>query len=108
MRLHRLVAIHFIPNQLNKPYVNHKNGIKDDNRSENLEWVTNDENMRHAVETGLINNKGENAHLSKLKNEQVIFIRASNLNNKELGEMFSVHAHTVKRIRDGKLWKNLL
>jgi hypothetical protein len=55
--IHRLVAITFIPNLENKEQVNHIDGNKLNNKLENLEWVTNQENQIHKVNSGLY--KGE-------------------------------------------------
>lgn len=63
--LHRLLATVFIPNLYKKAQVNHKNGIKTDNRLSNLEWVTLEENLQHAHRNGLIKQrKGNDSNLA--------------------------------------------
>lgn len=53
MKAHRVIALTWVDNPDNKPTVNHKNGIKTDNRAINLEWLTLSENHQHAWNTGL-------------------------------------------------------
>jgi hypothetical protein len=107
--VHRLIAECFIPNPLNLPEVNHKNGIKTDNRMENLEWVTRLENQDHACKTGLIDNKGENHKLSKLTNAEVYKIKheSKHLGSTKLGRMYNVSHVCISLIKNNKKWKHI-
>ena len=61
--MHRLIAINFVPNYYNKPFVNHINGIKSDNRIDNLEWCTATENLLHSYRVLKLVRKDIGSHL---------------------------------------------
>ena len=102
--VHRIVAKAFIPNPENKPQVNHINGIKTDNRLENLEWVTSSENNQHAY--SFLKRKFSNSKLSK---ESIIEIRDKfnkGIKQKELKEFYHVSHSTISEIINNKRYKN--
>jgi hypothetical protein len=110
-KVHRLVAEVFIPNPLNLPQVNHINGIKEDNRPENLEWCTAKYNMNHAVEIGLHSDGiGENNVSAVLTENQVREIRASKKYRgymNDLAAKYGVHKSTISLIVRRIKWKHI-
>ena len=107
-RIHRLVAETFIPNTLGKEQVNHIDGDTKNNCVSNLEWVTPKENIRHAIENDLSSIKYGSKNLSsKLKEEDVKYIRENariNKSVKELSEIYNVSTTTIYNIINYKKW----
>jgi hypothetical protein len=122
-KVHRLIAQTFISNTLNKPFVNHINGIKNDNRVENLEWVTAKENTKHAIDNGLFyfntseqsininTKKGSLNGMSILNEQEVIEIRKKfkprKYTRKMLSLEYNVTENCIKDIIIRKSWKHI-
>lgn len=108
---HRLVWQYFFGDIPQSTEINHLNGIKNDNRPENLELVTKSENAKHAVETGLTNPPivfGENNPNVKLTPGQVVEIRKRYQGGEtitDLAKVYPIGKSQVWNIVSGDAWR---
>ncbi len=109
--VHRLVLEAFVSPQPSVIHEsNHKNGIKSDNRKENLEWVTPKENNRHSVENGFWHpHKGEAHGMAKLKAIDIPTIRADEGQESayKIAKRYGVKPQTIYSIWKRRLWKHI-
>lgn len=110
--IHRLVALAFLENPQNKSEVNHKDGNKENNNVDNLEWVTSSENKKHAYRTGLrnIEELTEMARRPRYKRrvltiEQARAIKRSPKSETQLAKEFDCCRTTIHRIKRGNIYK---
>jgi hypothetical protein len=107
-KVHRLVAIAFIDNPLDKPQINHIDCDKKNNHFSNLEWVTNSENLEHAIENNLRNcARGEKQHLSKLTEKDVKDILNSSLSTVKLGKIYNMDHTTIGDVKSKRTWRHV-
>lgn len=110
--VHQLVARAFIgPPPTPKHQINHLDGHKDNNRVQNLEWVTLSQNVLHAFRTGLKEPmRGSRHGVAKLTEENVAVIRrlkGKGLSGAKVAAWFGVHMQLVYLIWWGRIWKHV-
>lgn len=100
-KIHRLVAIYFIPNPKNYPEVNHIDGNKENYSIENLEWCNRSQNMKHGYSSGLIlTHKASNVNKIITEEKKLIINKMKNLGFtlKEIACLCCVNISTISKI----------
>lgn len=89
--------------------INHKNGVRDDNRLSNLEIVTHQENILHAYRTGLKTNRGEKHPSHKVTEAQVREMRALSrrMRPRQIAELYGISRRQVAAIVSGESWSHV-
>jgi hypothetical protein len=108
--VHRIVGEYFVKGYKKGCEVNHKDGNKLNNRSDNLEWISRSKNMRHAINTGLIDVSGENNPHAKLNCLDVKEIKKLLLQGRShdfIASKFNVSRPTISYINSGKTWREV-
>jgi hypothetical protein len=119
IKVHRIIGITFIPNPNNKPQINHKNGIRTDNRVINLEWVNNSENIKDSFAKGRSSNLGSKNPCATLTEEQVMEIRKNyvygrktakkgDITKRQIAEKYGTSFNVIKLLIQKRSWKHLL
>lgn len=111
-RIHTLVLETFVGDCPKGKECNHKDGVKVNNRLENLEWVTPKENMLHASKNGLLRTiKGEKHRWAKLTKDSIVEIKKLRCNGwlyREIAEIFNVDKTTISHIIRKKSWRHII
>ncbi len=104
--IHRLVAIHFIPNEdKNRNIVNHIDNITTNNNVNNLEWCNTSENANHSIKNNFREIvKGENIGTSKLTSEDVLSIFKSTKSYSKISIEFSISIATISMIKNKNIF----
>lgn len=106
----RLAGFAFVPNPLNLPEANHINTIRYDNRSNNINWMTGEDNKKYSIEMGTWCH-GERHNKTKLKEPDVIEIRrlhaTGEYNYEDLAKMYNINPCNISRIVKRINWKHL-